>query len=65
MAIGSSEERLAKVMTRGWFPLGLYMIILCKHQLTAVVTRRNTPRIDPAYERVYSNSRIKWRGVAS
>ena len=32
---GLLEERLAKVMIRGWFPLGLYVIILCKHQLTA------------------------------
>ena len=39
-------------MIRGWFPLGLYIIILCKHQLTALC---KTSRIDPAYERVYSN----------
>ena len=44
---GLSEERPAKVMIGGWFPLGLYVIILCKHQLTAVGTRCNT-RINPA-----------------
>ena len=43
---GLSEKR-PKVMTRGWLPLGLYIIILG--------TRRNASRIDPAYERVYSN----------
>jgi hypothetical protein len=51
----SLEERLAKVMIRGWFPpLGLYIIILCRHQLTLTAVRK-TSRIDPAYERVYSN----------
>ena len=52
---GLSEERLAKVMIRGWFPRGLYIIIMRKHQLIAVGTRRNTARIDPVYECVYSN----------
>ena len=47
---GLYEERLAKVMIRRWIPLGLYVIIMRKHQLTTVRTRRYASRIDPAYQ---------------
>ena len=42
-------------MIECWIPLELYIIILCKHQLTPVGRRRYTSRIDPAYQCAYSN----------
>jgi hypothetical protein len=54
---GSSEERLGKVTIRGWFPLGLlyHYHNPVKTSADCRTRRRNTSRIDPAYERVYSN----------
>jgi len=38
-------------------------VLLRKHQLTTVGTRRYNLRIDPAYQYAYINARKKWRGV--
>ena len=41
------------------------LLLHCQHQLTTGGTRRFYLRIDPAYQRAYSNALKRWYGGAS